>query len=34
VTNVADWFGSRGLAIDVEDVFGDLAALATGHAFR
>jgi RIO kinase 1 len=34
VTNVADWFGSRGLSIDVEEVFGDLAALATGHAFR
>ncbi len=33
VTNVATWFGARGLVVDVEAVFGDLAALAAGHAW-
>jgi len=34
VANVAGWFAARGLHIDVEEVFGDLAALAAGHAYR
>lgn len=33
VTNVADWFAARGHRVDAEEVFGDLAALAAGHAF-